>query len=368
MFLTMAPNVTIASSYSFLEEEKKVDWEDDIIADDLEYRLRAASAVDRVRMVVDRFGSDAVTVLTSFGVQSGVMLALVAEACPEARVMYINTQGPTSELERDLEYGHQVLEVLGLKNFTVAKADVTREEFRQGMEEVGFIPEKRRGGEKVFHALSQDVFKVMPLKQECAAFNVKCLLSGVRRGQTKERDHFNFLQFSPGSDPAKAHPILDWSDQECLEFLRLKNVPPHPELSRIFKEINQTSRDNKNPKGVLRRNSSFLRSNRPTDREEGKECGIHVVQTSAKALGGEDPVPPMPNMVIGKVKCRFCVAAKELLADSGIDFVEAPVHLFPHLIPAGTTTVPVVYLNKQLIGGYSNLCEHLGVEDTLNKK
>ena len=56
----------------------------------------------------------------------------VAEACPDVRVLYIDTQGPTSQ--RDLEYGRQLLDYLGLSNFSVAKADVTREEFRQGME------------------------------------------------------------------------------------------------------------------------------------------------------------------------------------------------------------------------------------------
>ena len=43
---------------------------------ELEWKLATASAVDRVRMVIDHFGTESVTLLTSFGVQSGVMLAL----------------------------------------------------------------------------------------------------------------------------------------------------------------------------------------------------------------------------------------------------------------------------------------------------
>ena len=43
---------------------------------DFEYELSEASAVDRVQKIVNAFGSESVTVLTSFGVQSGVMLAL----------------------------------------------------------------------------------------------------------------------------------------------------------------------------------------------------------------------------------------------------------------------------------------------------
>lgn len=63
----MAPNLT---SLGFAEE--KLDFNED-----LEYRLsHAMNAVDRVRMIVDHFGAEAVTVLTSFGVQSGIMLSL----------------------------------------------------------------------------------------------------------------------------------------------------------------------------------------------------------------------------------------------------------------------------------------------------
>lgn len=295
------------------------------------------------------------------------MIIIVAEACPDVRVLYINTQGPTSE--RDLKYGRQLLDVLGLNNFTEAKAPVTREDFREGMEDVGISEAEDK---HVFHKLSQDVFKVTPLKQECAASSVKCLLSGVRRGQTSDRDGFKFIQF-PQGDPAKAHPILDWTDAKCLEYLKLKNIPPHPELHSLLDDITNSPTSSptsvvptKNT-GPLRRLSS-LRSRR-ISRDLGAECGIHVQSNHNPASGNESaPVPTMPNIIVGKIKCKFCKAAKELLTESDIDFVEAPAHLFPHLIPAGTTTVPVIYLDKQLIGGYGSLCEHLDVEDTLNKK
>jgi len=190
----------MAPEYVEVWEEKK----DGNGNDELEYQLSVSTAVDRVKTIINHYGVESVTLLTSFGVQSGAMLALVAEACPEVRVLFINTQGPTSE--RDLEYGRQVLDILGLNNFTVASADVTREEFRKGMAEVGITPDQN-DHQNAFHVLSQDVFKVNPLMQECASSNVQCLLSGVRRGQTKDRDNFSFIQYSQG-DPAKAHPIL----------------------------------------------------------------------------------------------------------------------------------------------------------------
>ncbi len=79
-------------------------------------------------------------------------------------------------------------------------------------------------------------------------------------------------------------------------------------------------------------------------------------------------MPIVPNVVVGKGKCKFCKAAKELLSEKDADYVEAPVTLFPHPVPARTRTVPVIYLDKQPIGGYGNLCECPGVKDVLRDK
>ena len=49
---------------------------DDFDHSELEWKLATASAVDRVRMVIDHFATESVTLFTSFGVQSGVMLGL----------------------------------------------------------------------------------------------------------------------------------------------------------------------------------------------------------------------------------------------------------------------------------------------------
>ena len=50
-------------------EEKKADNNEN-----LEYQVSVANTVDWVRMIIYNFGGDSVTVLTCFGVPSGVML------------------------------------------------------------------------------------------------------------------------------------------------------------------------------------------------------------------------------------------------------------------------------------------------------
>lgn len=188
--------------------------------DDFEERLAdAGDAVDRIKLVVDHFGGpDAVTLMTSFGVQSGVMLGLVAESYPRMRVMYIHTQSATSE--RDLEYGRRVMRAVGKPedSLVVAKADVTREEFREGMVAVGY---KTSGDD--FRAMSQDVFKITPMKRQCADSGIKVLISGARRGQTAMRDGLKFVQSSHGSDPAKVRRCSSQSFGSVHIFHNNKN-------------------------------------------------------------------------------------------------------------------------------------------------
>ena len=208
----------------------------------------------------------------------------------------------------------------------------------------------------------------------------------------------NFVQFSsPGGDPSKAHPILDWTDERCLEHLQHRNIPRHPEMDSIVEEIvlskkeedevpmvalsddgssasEEDKKDDEDPPtpkgerpGLPHRSSSLLRSRRYS-RGSGMECGIHVQRAPSAGGDENDPVPPLPNVVVTKAKCKFCVAAKTLLHEWDVEYIEAPLSMFSHLVPPGTKTVPVVYLNGQLIGGYGDLCDHLGVEDTVNNE
>ena len=60
---------------------------------DLEDELSLTSAAERVKMIVEHFGIDYVTLLTSFGVQSGVMLSLGKSISyvKYAHIMYIGS-------------------------------------------------------------------------------------------------------------------------------------------------------------------------------------------------------------------------------------------------------------------------------------
>ena len=133
-------------------------------------------------------------------------------------------------------------------------------------------------GQNAFHKLSQDVFKVQPLKQYCVPSNVKYLLSGVRRGQTRDCDHFNFIQYS-GDDPAKARPILDCSDEKCLQFVSFKIIPSHPKLGSLLR-VMVSSEESDNARVEISSSVSSLMGpsllSRCPSQGSDMECGIHI--------------------------------------------------------------------------------------------
>ncbi|MCM2283117.1 MAG: glutaredoxin 3 [Bdellovibrionaceae bacterium] len=69
----------------------------------------------------------------------------------------------------------------------------------------------------------------------------------------------------------------------------------------------------------------------------------------------------MPKVVIyTKSRCPYCVAAKNLFAQKGVAFEEVFMDDKPEEYAAlkartGMMTVPQIFINDQLIGGYTDL-------------
>lgn len=78
----------------------------------------------------------------------------------------------------------------------------------------------------------------------------------------------------------------------------------------------------------------------------------------------------MKAIVYGKENCMYCVLAKNLLEDRGVDFevIDAPTHMtemMDAIKAAGSQpprTVPQIFLEGKHIGGYSELARLFRVQ------
>jgi glutaredoxin 3 len=67
-------------------------------------------------------------------------------------------------------------------------------------------------------------------------------------------------------------------------------------------------------------------------------------------------------VIYSKTYCPFCVRAKNLLNGKGVAFEEVMVDSDPELFnqlkqKSGMLTVPQIFINDQLVGGYTELAD-----------
>ena len=65
-------------------------------------------------------------------------------------------------------------------------------------------------------------------------------------------------------------------------------------------------------------------------------------------------------VIYSKTYCPYCVRAKSLLSGKGVSFEEIMVDSKPELFAelkakSGMMTVPQIFINDQLVGGYTEL-------------
>ncbi|OEK03503.1 phosphoadenosine phosphosulfate reductase [Roseivirga sp. 4D4] len=65
--------------------------------------------------------------------------------------------------------------------------------------------------------------KVEPLKR--ALKGAKVWITGLRAGQSDNRQSFNMLEWDEGNQVIKFNPLLNWSYDEMIEYLKLNKVP-----------------------------------------------------------------------------------------------------------------------------------------------
>lgn len=67
-------------------------------------------------------------------------------------------------------------------------------------------------------------------------------------------------------------------------------------------------------------------------------------------------------VIYSKTYCPFCVRAKKLLENKGVSFEEIMVDSDPQLFAdlkqkSGMMTVPQIFINEKLVGGYTELAD-----------
>ena len=80
-----------------------------------------------------------------------------------------------------------------------------------------------------------NIRKVEPLKR--ALKGKKIWFTGIRKAQSVDRANTPVMEFDPGHNIIKVHPLLDWSDEQLWEYVEKNTVPVNPLHKKGFVSI-----------------------------------------------------------------------------------------------------------------------------------
>ena len=183
-------------------------------AEQLSADLARLKAGERLKLLRDRYGKRLVA-STSFGLQSAVMLQLLAEHAPEVPVVFIDTGYHFPETYR---YAEALAETFGID---VRVYQPTHSAAR--MEALwGKLWEQGRDGMDRYGMLT----KIEPMDRALRELGADVWLSGLRRSHSSTRVERPFAEQQKKT--LKVYPILDWADAQVAAHMHAHNLPRHP--------------------------------------------------------------------------------------------------------------------------------------------
>lgn len=164
---------------------------------------------------------DRLAVLSSFGAESALLLAMVAEADPAMKVLFLNTG---KHFPQTLEYRQNLADFLHLSNVQDVAPQPRQVENRDPAGELwAFDPD-------ACCALR----KVEPLK--VASLPYEALVTGRKRGQAVTRSTLEIVELREDGQ-LRLNPLAFWSAEDITQEMQRRGLPPHPLVAEGYLSI-----------------------------------------------------------------------------------------------------------------------------------
>ncbi|WP_408870908.1 phosphoadenylyl-sulfate reductase [Acetobacter fabarum] len=164
---------------------------------------------------------DRLAVMSSFGAESALLLAFVAEAERNMKVLFLNTG---KHFPQTLAYRRELADVLGLSN----------------VEDIGPSPEQVSDRDPTGELWAFDpdacckLRKVEPLNVASLPYDV--LVTGRKRGQAATRAAMEIVE-ERGDGQIRINPLAFWSAQDIAAEMQRRALPPHPLVAEGYLSI-----------------------------------------------------------------------------------------------------------------------------------
>jgi phosphoadenosine phosphosulfate reductase len=218
----------------------------------LNSELRQASAQEILRAAITREWPGGLTYVSSFGAESVVMLALIAEVDPSLPIVFIDTG---MHFPQTLDYKDEVIARLGL---TGVREITPNETERKVLDPKNMLW-------KTDADACCALRKVRPLEPALEGFGA--WITGRKRFHGGAR--MSLPVFEHADDRYKVNPLANWTQADVDAYLKEKDLPRHPLVEQGYPSIGcwpctQPAADPSDP-----RSGRWAGQNKT-------ECGLHV--------------------------------------------------------------------------------------------
>ncbi|GAB5457271.1 MAG: phosphoadenylyl-sulfate reductase [Henriciella sp.] len=214
--------------------------------------LREASAQTILRASILREWQDEITYVSSFGTESAVMLALIADVNPDLPIVFLETG---MHFPQTLDYKDELIERLGLSNvreYTPAEDERLEKDPKNTLW-------------KTNPDACCEIRKVRPLEPALEGFNA--WITGRKRFHGGARLKMPVFEHAGGR--FKVNPLASWTQEDVQNYFKYRQLPRHPLQAQGYPSIGCW------PCTKPAEDPSDIRSGRWAGQNK-TECGLHV--------------------------------------------------------------------------------------------
>ena len=251
-----------------LDAQKAASPADEARAAALASAYEGLKAEDMLRRAVREDFAGEIALVSSFGAESAVLLALLADIDRSAPVLFLETGMHFPETRA---YRRRLIEHLGLRNVRTLRPDLAK---LATNDPDGTL--NARDTDACCH-----IRKVEPLEKALEHFGA--WITGRKRGQSSTRAAMAAVE-TDGVGRFKVNPLAQWTRDDVADFMRERQLPRHPLVAKGYPSIGCAPCTTPVAPGEDPRAGRW--------RNEAKtECGIHIVYGKVVRVPASDAGP-----------------------------------------------------------------------------
>lgn len=219
-------------------------------------------ALALLRIMIREEFQGKIALLSSFGADAALLIALVAEVDPSTPILFLQTEKHFSET---LEYVKQLETQLGLTNVVPLTPDI---KIVQNIDTDGNLWERQPDR-------CCWMRKVEPLDRGIAQRGIQAIITGRKSYQTQERSQLPSIELDE-KQVFRINPIIGWDKQRIRDEFVKRELPQHPLVAQGYPSIGCAPCTRPVKHGEDERAGRWAHTAEMPGGEKKTECGIHI--------------------------------------------------------------------------------------------